>query len=65
VIDPKQFADRVAALEARLNEKLGVRGKTLQRRIDKAGRHLPKRLRAEAKVVLLSLIHISEPTRPY
>ncbi len=40
-----QMTDRVAAL---LEERLGVRGRTLQDKVRKAGRRLPKKVRAAA-----------------
>ena len=40
-----QMADRVSAL---LEQKLGVRGATLQAKVAKAGRRLPKRVREAA-----------------
>ncbi len=47
MIDRKQFDARRAALEEQLHDKLGLRGKTLRSRLRRAGRLLPRRLRAE------------------
>ncbi|MGL4310469.1 MAG: hypothetical protein ACRCSU_08270 [Paracoccaceae bacterium] len=42
------MADRVSAL---LADRLGVRGRTLSEQIDRAGRRLPRKVRAEARIL--------------
>ena len=52
VIDQEQFDKRAARLEEMLQTKLGVRGKSLERRVKRAGRLLPRRMRAAALVLI-------------
>ncbi len=42
---------RVTALETLMQEKLGVRGKTLSSRFNRAGRLLPKRIQKAGRVI--------------
>ncbi|WP_135506267.1 hypothetical protein [Roseovarius aestuariivivens] len=51
MIDTKEFHARAAKLEALLQSKLGLKGKSLSARLRRAGRLLPRRLRAEAAIL--------------
>lgn len=42
------MAERVSAL---LSERLGVKGRSLSEQIDRAGRRLPRKVRAEARIL--------------
>jgi len=52
MIEPKQFHDRIAALQAKLRDKLGLKGATLDRQLRRAGRLLPHRQRRAAQALL-------------
>jgi len=52
MIEPKQFHDRIATLQAKLRDKLGLRGTTLERQVRRAGRLLPRRQRRAAQALL-------------
>ncbi|VAV98058.1 hypothetical protein MNBD_ALPHA07-1976 [hydrothermal vent metagenome] len=51
MFDAEQFNQRVAELEQMLRDKLGLRGKTLAGRLQKAGRRLPKRVHKAGRVI--------------
>lgn len=61
MIDRKQFDARREALETQLHEKLGLRGKTLAARLRRAGRMLPKRLRAEGQYLVEAERKLAHP----
>lgn len=51
MIDLKDLNTKSESLRAMLRSKYGVRGKTLEAGITRAGRHLPKHIRREARVI--------------
>src|SRR6056297_3502845 len=52
MIDRKQFDERIAALQAALRDKLHLRGASLERQVQRAGRLLPQRQRRAAATLL-------------
>lgn len=52
MIDPAQFHQRIATLQAALRAKLRLRGASLERQIAHAGRRLPRRQRRAAQTLL-------------
>ncbi|MEL7257503.1 MAG: hypothetical protein AAFN80_06605 [Pseudomonadota bacterium] len=62
VIDKEQFHKRAAHLEEMLQAKLGVRGNTLDRKFKRAGRLLPRRLRAAGCVLTETERKLVHPT---
>jgi len=52
MIEPKQLHARIAAVQARLHDKLGLRGATFERQVRRAGRLLPRRQRRAAQTLL-------------
>lgn len=57
----KDIHQQVAALQASLEEKLGVRGRTLQAQLRKAGRRLPRHVRRDATYVAQSVALADNP----
>lgn len=51
MIEIEKFHSRVATLEALMQAKLGVRGKTLSARFKRAGRRLPKRVQRAGRII--------------
>jgi hypothetical protein len=52
MIEPARFHDRIAALQALLRTRMGLRGATLERQVSRAGRRLPRRQRRAAQTLL-------------
>ena len=52
MIEPRHVQDRIAAVQALLSERLGLRGPTLERQVRRAGRLLPRRQRRAAQTLL-------------
>ena len=61
MIDPDQFHQRAARLEASLQAKLGLRGKSLSARLRRAGRLLPRRVRADIAVLTEADTKLAHP----
>lgn len=61
MVDRKQFDSRRIALEQALQAKLGLRGKSLRLRLNRAGRLLPKRLHAEGRYLVQAQEKLSHP----
>ena len=51
MIEIETFQTRAAALEKLMQEKLGVRGRSLEKRFARAGRLLPKRIRRAGRLI--------------
>ena len=51
MIEIEKLQSRVEALETLMQEKLGVRGKSLSLRFNRAGRLLPKRIQKAGRVI--------------
>ncbi len=62
MIDGDQFRKRTARLEEMLQAKLGVKGKTLERRLQRAGRLLPRRARSAGHVLAETERKLVHPT---
>jgi len=60
-MNAERFDDEVEALNAKLQAKLGVRGKTLARRLSRAGRRLPKPVQAAGRVITTSQTLMHDP----
>jgi hypothetical protein len=58
VVTIEQMADRVAAL---IEERLGVKGKTLSTKLRGAGRRIPSAVRAEARFLETSAMQAQNP----
>ena len=62
MINDDQFRRRAAHLEEMLQTKLGVKGKTLERRLQRACRLLPRRARAAGRVLTETERKLVHPT---
>ncbi len=61
MINADQFHQRVAELEQMLQERLGLRGKTLAGRLKKAGRRLPRRFHKAGRVITGAQVVMANP----
>lgn len=61
VIDTKEFHQRASRLETQLQAKLGLRGKSMSARLRRAGRLLPRRLRADVAVLTEAETKLAHP----
>ena len=52
MIDPQELNKKTDALMGLLKAKIGAGGKTLEARMARIGRRLPKRLHGEAKIII-------------
>ena len=61
MIDIERFHGRVERLEARLQAKLGLRGRNLEARLRRAGRRLPKQLHRAGQVISDAQAKVQHP----
>ncbi|MEO1378894.1 MAG: hypothetical protein AAFU69_00895 [Pseudomonadota bacterium] len=61
MISKEQFETRVDALQEQLQEKLGLRGKSLAHRVQRGGRLLPKHVRRAGQTLIDAEQKISIP----
>jgi hypothetical protein len=52
MIDAAEFNQRIEELEKMLQDKLGLRGKSLAQRLKKAGQRLPKRVQKAGRMII-------------
>lgn len=60
-MDNETFRHRVARLEALLQEKLGVRGRSLEKRFARAGRSLPRRVQKAGRIITSAEANLHHP----